>query len=148
VNHIQDQDLLLLAHRSLGFFQSISASLHMRGCSSCRKRYAALDSLSSGVASAVRLGLPTWHPLGLALRTKVLLATLALGVTVLGARSVLTREEVVPMTPLPPGVEMAPVKCVTPALPGANGAAPGKGGTTPLNKRAAPRSGGATPTAR
>ncbi len=74
MRHLEDQDLLLLAHRSLGLVQSISAHRHLAKCERCRFRYSEFGALSSKVALLVRPGLPAWKPLGLALRTKVLIS--------------------------------------------------------------------------
>ncbi|HVT11127.1 MAG TPA: hypothetical protein VHE55_02580 [Fimbriimonadaceae bacterium] len=96
MKHLEDQDLLLLAHRSLGFVQSLSAHRHLARCESCRSRYAQFGALSRKVASLVRPGLPTWKPLGMALRTKVLISVFLGCVGLFGVEMA-----VLPRTPAP-----------------------------------------------
>lgn len=76
MKHTPDQDLLLLAHRSLGPIGALSARLHLRQCDRCRGRYAELSSLTRTAARAFRLGMPAWKPLGMAAGTKLLLGVI------------------------------------------------------------------------
>jgi hypothetical protein len=76
VKHIEDQDLMLLAHRSLGPAQSVAAKIHLWRCPSCRAKFGELSSFSTSVASAVRVGLPAWKPAGIALQMKLFLAAI------------------------------------------------------------------------
>lgn len=83
MNHIPDQELLLMAHHALGPFRSIAGLVHMRKCAQCRKRLSEYASLSSTVAGAVRVGMPAWKPLGLAIGTKLLLSIAVVGLAIL-----------------------------------------------------------------
>src|SRR3569832_1041988 len=87
MNHVTDQDLLLLAHRSLGFFRSLGVAIHLRTCSSCRKRYTEMATMSTAIASSLRVGMRSaWKPAGMALRMKILLSALVMAGGVLAVR--------------------------------------------------------------
>jgi len=90
VNHPPDQDLLLLAHRSLAPFRAVAARWHIRNCVSCRKRFSEFDTLSSAVASAFRLGMPAWKPLGTALSLKLLIGIIVVALGLLGGEVVVS----------------------------------------------------------
>jgi len=78
MNHPPDQDLLLLAHRSLNLVKTLAARWHVWRCPECRLRYRELNSLSFAVASALRIGLPSWKPAVMALKVKLLIGVVAL----------------------------------------------------------------------
>lgn len=99
MNHVSDQDLLLLQHQSLGLFKSVMATIHLRGCKSCRKRATEIGSFTFGVAAAVRGGLPAWKPLGMALRMKLMLVVLAVGASYLAVQGAIAWHEQATMPP-------------------------------------------------
>ncbi|HTQ09109.1 MAG TPA: hypothetical protein VMI31_03470 [Fimbriimonadaceae bacterium] len=80
MKHFSDQDLFMLAHRSLAPSSMIAAKWHVLRCRQCRERYRELGSLSVAVASSLRVGLPAWKPVLLGLK-----GVLALSVIVLAA---------------------------------------------------------------
>lgn len=91
MKHPLDQDLLLLAHNSLNPFKALAASLHLRKCAECRKRYAEFGVVTSVAAAAVRGNMPAWKPLGMALRMKLLIVALIVSAAVLGASVAMNR---------------------------------------------------------
>ena len=93
MKHPADQDLLLLAHNSLSPLKAIAAQMHLARCADCKRRYAEFGVVTTAAAAAFRGSLPSWKPLGMALRTKLLLAALVVSAGVLGARVALNREE-------------------------------------------------------
>ena len=60
MNHTSDQDLLLLAHNSLGLVKTALARFHVWRCVACRRRLTEFDSFSRGVAAAVRGVVCVW----------------------------------------------------------------------------------------
>lgn len=137
MKHLQDQDLLLLAHRSLGPVRSIGAKLHLARCKDCRARYGAYASLSLMVASLVRVGMPAWKPLGLALSLKVLVAASVVGVGLYGLDVAISSPSAPPKPPVVKQIESP----LWPSCPDGK-AAPKKGRATPatmqLNLNVAP----------
>lgn len=115
MSHVSDQDLLLMAHRSLGSVREIGARIHLRRCSSCRAKLGAVGSMSAMVAAAVRPGLPAWKPSGITLSAKILIATIAFGGALLLGKAALTSYSAKqPMPPLSFPVKSCEVKKVTP----------------------------------
>jgi len=102
VKHPSDQDLLMLAHRSLGPLKFVEVRLHVLRCAECRRRCAEFGLLSSAVASTLRLGMPAWKPGIVALKLKLLI-----GVTVLATGVLVT--EAVHSTLGANGAELCPV---------------------------------------
>ena len=116
MKHPADQDLLMLAHRSLDPFKAIATRWHLTRCADCRRRYSEFGALSTAVASAIRIGLPAWKPIVLALKTKLLAAVILLAAGILVTEVVVsnrvntgacqvTEPTVLPrpmMVPLPP----------------------------------------------
>jgi len=97
VKHTPDQDLLLLAHRSLDPVHAFTIRLHVSRCDSCRKRLAEFTSISTAAASALRVGMPAWKPMGMALKMKLLLGGLLLSaLLVTGGLSMAAKPHVVP----------------------------------------------------
>jgi hypothetical protein len=96
VRHPTDQELLMLAHRAVDPVKAIRLRAHVKRCAPCQDGFARQARLSQSIAGAIRIGLPAWSPLGLgiALRTKVLLAVLAVSVAGFGIKVATERQEV------------------------------------------------------
>jgi hypothetical protein len=88
MKHVQDQDLLLLAHRSLSPWDWFTARYHLWRCNACRRRYDHFRSLSTSVASAVRVGLRPWRPIGLSIKVVLLVGLILVTCGVIGTEIV------------------------------------------------------------
>ena len=72
----RDQDLLMFAHGELAFLPALRLQRHLSGCPDCRRRLAALNTVSAGFAGVIGSRRGPWTPRRITSRDSLITAAL------------------------------------------------------------------------